>query len=297
MTYFKAILGLLLPLVPLQLLGQTVPTPTFSPAAGTYSAPQTISIFDTLGTASVQITTNEGSNANASNGDAPSRNLYTNCATSCIGGVWQPVNTSLVHNGQLACTAAAQSSGVAHGCAARSVVGGGVSGAGTHAIDNGNGAGGVDSATSMTATYGGATPNPCAAQFSGLSAGWLGLNFPVPVSNSLAFYSASTGASNFDTSLLGPNKNTMTQALSDAIDHYLTVSCMDINNTSAAGVHAEFDTNHTISTDDYFGFGKHFNFSTSHMYYCLQGCSGWKQMDLKEPNGTVHTRSTSTLPT
>jgi len=269
--------------------GATVPTPTFSPAAGTYATAQNVSILDSQGTADVQITTNEGSNANASNGDTPSRNLYTNCATSCVAGVWQPVNSGIVSNGQLACTTAAQSSGVTNGCAARSVVSSTITGTGTHALDNGKGAGGNDSLAAITATYGGSTANPCSAQFSGLSAGWLGLNFPVPVSNSAAFYSLTTTPSNFDSSLLAPNKNTMTQALSDAIDHYLTVSCMDINNTSATGVHAEFDTNHTIANDDYFGFGKHFNFSSSKMFYCLQGCSGWKEMDLKEPDGTVHT--------
>ena len=261
------------------------PTPTFSPVAGTYSTPQTVTILDSLGTANVQITTNEGSNANASNGDVPSRNLYTNCATSCSAGVPQPPNSGIVSHGQLWCNSSQVTS---CGTFGSGFVTSSISGTGTHALDNGKGAGGDDSATGMTATYGGFTANPCASAMGGAT-GWPGLSFPSAVPNSAALYSITTGASTFNTSLLAPSKNTMTATLSDAIDHYLTSSCMDINNTTAAGVHAEFDTNHTLSTHDYFGFGKHFNFSTNKLYFCPQGCSSWKEMDLKEADGTLHT--------
>jgi uncharacterized repeat protein (TIGR02543 family) len=261
------------------------PTPNFSPVAATYGTAQTVTISDSLGNANVQITTNEGSNANASNGDAPSRNLYTNCATSCSGGVPQPANSGIVSHGQLWCNSSQVTS---CGTFGSGFVTSTITGTGVHSLDNGRGAGGDDSATSMTSIYGGATANPCAAVMGG-STGWAGLNFPSAVPNSHTTYVITTGSSNFNTSLLAPTKNTMTTALGDAIDHYLTSSCMDISNTTAGGVHAEFDTNHNTSTHQYFGFGKHFNFATKKFYFCPQGCSGWKEMDLRESNGTLHT--------
>jgi hypothetical protein len=245
------------------------------------------------GSATVMLTMWETGNVNASNGDVPSRNFYTNCATSCISGVWQPVNTSLVHNGQLACTTAAQTSGVTNGCAARSVVATTLSGNGTHALDNGKGAGGDDSATAMTETYGGSTANPCSALFGGPS-GVPGLNYPADIANWMATYALTTDATNFNTSFLGPSKQTMTQAISDAIDHYMGVYCFQVSNVTGGGVHLEFDINHTDHVDNYHGPGTHFNFSTHKLYYCFQGCSSWKAMDIKEANGTVH--STLTWP-
>ena len=258
----------------------TVPAPSFAPGTGTYSTPQSVTISDSLAVADVQITTQEGSNANASNGDTPSRNLYTNCATTCSSGTPSPSPA-----GQRWCNS---SQVVSCGSFGSSVVASTITGTGTHSLDNGRGAGGDDSATQLTSTYGGSTTNPCASQW-GQPTGFPGLTLPAAQANSAAFYSITTQSSNVNTSLLSPTKNTMNTALSDAIDHYLTVSCMDINNTTASGVHAEFDTNHTIATDDYFGFGKHFNFATSKFYFCPQGCSGWKEMDLKEANGTMHT--------
>src|SRR6185369_4085829 len=108
----------------------TLPTPTFSPVAGSYGSAQNVAI--SAGAAVALFSGSEGSN-----GGSPTRNAYTNCATSCIAGVWQPPNVGGVSNGQLACTTTAQSSGVTNGCTARSVVSVTSSGAGLTPLSNG----------------------------------------------------------------------------------------------------------------------------------------------------------------
>ncbi len=229
-------------------------------------------------TPTIALARTEGSSANS-----PTRDAYTNCATSCSAGVWQPVNSGSVSNGQLACTTAAQSSGVANGCSARSVVGGTITGA---TLSNGLGAGGTDSLASLSISWSNALAGDCGTVPT-TSALIPTLSLLGAVASSRSLFSGTTQGSFPNTSLLAPTKWAIPGG--DADNYYVVQMCETVPTTTGTGFHLELDLNHTLSTDDYVGPGSHYDFSTSKWYYCPQGCSSWKAMNLVEFNGTVHT--------
>ena len=117
----------------------TLPTPTFAPAAGTYASAQTVTISAASGSALVMVNTmQETANANDTIGSAVHRNTYTNCIATCSGGTPGPSPF-----GTLWCTAAVKSTWSAScpAFAGNGVVAATISGTGTTALDNGNGAG------------------------------------------------------------------------------------------------------------------------------------------------------------
>ena len=318
----------------------TVATPTFSPAAGTFTTPQTVALSVATGGASIVYTTDgstptvtaltctithglsygipifvsasetvkaigclSGDNASSvasaayviptptialartegSNSNSPTRDAYTNCATSCVSGVWQPINSGSVSNGQLACTAAAQSSGVTNGCSARSVVGGTITGA---TLSNGLGAGGSDSLASLSISWGNALAGDCGTvPTTSALIPTLSLLGAVPSARSL--FSAGTQGSFPNTSFLAPAKWPIPGG--DAYNYYDVQMCETVPTTTGTGFHLELDLNHTLSNDDYIGPGSHYDFSTSKWSYDPQGFSPWRAMNLVEFDGTVHT--------
>ena len=263
-------------------ISNVLPAPSFFPGAGTYGAAQNVAISSSLPVAA--FTGSEGSNGNASNGSSPTRNAYTNCATSCISGVWQPPNSGSVSNGQLACTTAAQASGVTNGCTARSVVAVTSSGSGLSALANGFGAGGDDSLTAMTYTYGGASAGDC----SGAPANSLlvpSITFPSNA-NQREILAGTTDATNFNTSFLNPTK--FATPGTDGAQWGIMRTCVTVPDTSSNGWHYESEPNQTLSTHDRFDYGGHYVFSTSKWYFAGHSAS-WVALNLVEADGTVHT--------
>src|SRR6185503_20450112 len=115
----------------------TLATPTFTPPAGTYSSAQWVTINSPSGTQVFKAT--EGSNGNSSNGDAPSRNLYTNCAEGWNGSALTPTGVPV---GDLYCNATDKTNAVAAGGPNLGVVTAANSGTGIHPVQNGQDAGG-----------------------------------------------------------------------------------------------------------------------------------------------------------
>ena len=262
----------------------TPPVPTFSPAAGTYTSSQTVSILDSLLSANVVVSMTEGSNGDSSTGIGPSRNAYTNCANGYSGGHLQPYPFPV---GELYCTAADQTAGEGAGGPTQGVVTSAISGVGTTPLDNGQGAGGLNSAASVTAAYAGASANGCPVGTS-IATGVPGLNLLGSVANSSTVYGLTTASSNFNTSSLEPTKWVVPAG--DAADHLVRETCQKVNTTGVAGEHLEFDVNYHASTADYFGWGLHYDFSTSKWYYCPQNCPAWQAMSLvRVPDGAVLT--------
>lgn len=225
-------------------------------------------------------TGNEGSNSGS-----PTRDTYTNCSTSCVSGVWQPVNSGSISNGQLACTTAAQSSGVTNGCSSRSVVSSTITGTGTTPLSNGLGAGGTDSLASLSVTYAVASAGDCGSSTNYPSTLVPSILLPGAVANGRSVFSGTTASSNFNTSLLAPTKWAIPGG--DAANYYIVAMCETVPTTTGSGVHDELDLNHTLSNDDYVGPGSHYNFSLAEWDYCPQGCSSWKKMNLVNGSGIV----------
>lgn len=222
----------------------------------------------------------EGSNANASNGSAPNRDLYTNCAMTCVSGTPSPSPF-----GQLWCSAGQRTTGIGLGCSGlNGSVLSTVTGTGTHALSNGLGAGGTDSLTNMIATYGGALAGDCGTAINTPSALIPGLILPGAVTNSREVFSGTTDPTNFNTSLLAPTKFSFS---STAADHYVVQSCVTVPTTTGTGFHLEMDLNHTLPDHSYVGPGSHYNFPLLEWDYCMQGCSGWKKMNLVSGGVTV----------
>lgn len=217
----------------------------------------------------------ETSNANSSTGAAPHRNEYNNCATSCSGGVPQPPNSGAVSHGQAWCNA---SQVVTCGTFGTKVVSSTISGTGTSLLANGNGAGGFDSAASVTATYGGTTGTGCNVGTNNNPSNHVPrLVLPGNQTGGKAVFGITTNPANANTSLLAVTKYNIN---GDAGRFIVRQDCAAPNVTNISGEHYEWDDNYNDSNGSYFGFGKHYDFSTSGVYYCPQGCSAWKKMKL-----------------
>jgi hypothetical protein len=270
------------------LINGAVPPTLHTPGSGAYAGSVVVTITDPLQDPTIIFTANAGSNGNASNGDTPSRNFYTNCATghSGSGGTCQvlPANSGIVSHGQRWCNA---SQVVADGCNGfgTAVVGTSSTGVGVHQLDNGFGAGGDDSALSTSQSFGGTSSNACSTIPSSVPSGTQpGLTIPGYTSGTTEVISLTSQSSNFNTSYLGPTKWV---GLWDAADHYVRYLCQRVSTTTGSGLHLEFDLNHNISTGIYYGPGLHYDWSTQKIYYCYQGCSSWKPITLND--GTDHT--------
>ena len=255
--------------------------PTFSPVGGTYAGTQSVTLSASI--PSIVLSATEGSNGNSSTGAAPTRNIYTNCATSCSAGVPQPPNSGPVSHGQLWCNS---SQVTTCGSFGTGFVTSTISGTGTTALDNGQGTGGVDSATSVTSTFAAANANGCPVGTNILSVYQPGLTLPGNVTAAHTVYGATTGTPP-NTSMLAPTK--WVYSSGDLATYYAQETCQKISTTTVGGEHLEWDTDHHLSGNDLFGFGVHYDWSTQKLYYCPQNCVAWAAMNIVESNGTVHT--------
>jgi uncharacterized repeat protein (TIGR02543 family) len=256
-----------------------LPTPTFSPAAGGYATAQTVTI-STVGTdPSIIAQMTETSNALDLAGHSVHRNIYTNCAESCSGGVPQPPNSGIVSHGTLWCD---PSEVVSCGSFGSSSVSSTISGTGTGLLENGMGAGGVDSAPTITATYAGTTGTGCGVGTSFTSNLFSGLTLPGETSSSRGVFGLTTAASGFDTSMLAVSKYNTN---GDTGNHLERVDCASPNTVTASGQHYEWDSNYNDSTGSYEGFGMDYNFTTSKLRACFQSCAGWTDMELVPVGG------------
>ena len=209
-----------------------------------------------------------------SNSGSPDRDVYTNCAKTCSSGTPSPSPA-----GQRWCNS---SQVVSCGSFGSNFVGSAISGTGTKPVDNGLGAGGTDSLASLSVSYGNALAGDCGTVPTTATL-WPNVTLLGSVANGRSIHSGTTQSSSVNTSYLAPTKWAIPGG--DAANYYIVQMCETVPTTSGTGFHLELDLNHTLSTDDYVGPGSHFDFTTNKWYYCPQGCSGWKAMNLVNGNG------------
>jgi len=258
----------------------TLATPTFTPPAGTYSSAQWVTINSPSGTQVFKAT--EGSNGNSSNGDAPSRNLYTNCAEGWNGSALTPTGVPV---GDLYCNVTDKTNAVAAGGPNLGVVTAANSGTGIHPVENGMDAGGDDSAASLTATYGQANQNGCPVG-TNIVTSFPGITLPGNVSAANTTYGITTQSGNFNTSLLAPTK--WTYSGGDSALYWVRETCQKVNTTSVAGEHLEYDTNYNTTAGVYIGQGWDFDFPNGKFRFDPQGGS-WHNVKLVAADGTIST--------
>jgi len=258
----------------------TLATPTFTPPAGTYSSAQWVTITSPSGTQVFKAT--EGSNGNSSNGDAPSRNLYTNCAEGWNGSALTPTGVPV---GDLYCNVTDKTNAVAAGGPNLGVVTAANSGTGIHPVQNGQDAGGDDSAASLTATYGQANQNGCPVG-TNIATSFPGITLPGNVSAANTTYGITTQSGNFNTSLLAPTK--WTYSGGDSALYWVRETCQKVNTTSVAGEHLEYDTNYNTTAGVYIGQGWDFDFPNGKFRFDPQGGS-WHNVKLVAADGTIST--------
>jgi hypothetical protein len=240
-------------------------------------------------TSTVVATMTSSSNANSSVGTAPVRKALGNCYNGYNSGTSSLLPTT--NGGNLYCTAAIQTSATAAGGPTLGYVSTTLTGIGTSAFANGNGAGGVYSPTAVTSTFGGtADDSACTTASASVTTGVTGLTLPGCVVSSSAFYSQTTGTgANVDS--LFPTAWTV--ANGDQADHLVRETWWRVNNLATLQ-NLEYDTNYHPSTSDYYGWGWQYNNqSGKQMFqYCPQGCSSWSTVKLVDPTG-VHATVTS----
>ena len=245
----------------------TLPTPTFAPAAGGYGTAQSVTISAVSGSSVLMVNTmQETSNATDTIGSSVHRNTYTNCATGYSGGQLQPAGQPV---GNLYCTASDKTSALANGGPNLGVVSSTISGTGTTALDNGNGAGGSDSPTSVTATYAGSTGSACGAHAASSSGYVSGLTFPDPGASAQLVYGLTTGTSG-NSSILTVSKY---NSNGDTGRYVAQRDCFTPNSVSVGGAHYESDFNYNTTGGTYMGFGKDYNFPTKKFRAAPQGAS------------------------
>lgn len=233
-------------------------------------------------TASVIMTVQMSGNGNSTGIVAtPVRKQLGNFGTGCTSGTPTPSPA-----GQLWATAAIQStfSGVG-GCPVQGIPTVTSSGTGILAVDNGHGAGGTDSATAITDTYGGSSQDAVctgdahhndATLFSGLSAA-------ACVTNGTAVFGMSTAASFGNADMLFPSfyASASSTALDAATWYYDDVYFIVPSHTN---LHAmENDVGIVSSPNSYLGssksemvWGTQYSWTANMWQYCPQNCSAFK---------------------
>lgn len=244
---------------------------------------------------------------------APSRKQLGNWGISCSGGVIQPNSIGLRSQqeqqwgggmmrsnlrstppvGQLYATTAIKTAAEAAGCAVQSVVVATASGTGIAAPDNGQNAGGTDSATAITDTYGGTGDDSVCTGDPHRNDPTLiaGLAAPGCTASSSAAFAETTAAGFGNSDVLFPslyatNSTTLDQACCYLRSIYFWVGAlstlwdweMDININSSP-------TAYGASSGGYFGWGTHWGKGLTMFAYCPQDCSAWKAFKGKEIHG------------
>jgi hypothetical protein len=265
----------------------TLPTPTFTPAAGGYPTTQHITISASSGSALVMVNAmQETANANDTIGSSVHRNTYTNCATGWNGSALTPVGQPV---GNLYCTSAIRTAAIAAGGPNQGFVASTISGTGTSALDNGNGAGGTTSPTSATATYAGTTGTACGAHGSSASGYISGLTFPDPGASAQLVYGLTAAGSSSILTVSKYNSN------GDAGNYVAQRDCFTPNSLTVGGAHYESDYNYNTTGGTYMGFGKDYDIPNKHWRAGPQGAA-WINEELC-PVAGGSCLSTFTIPT
>jgi hypothetical protein len=263
-------------------------------------------------TAVVVLTGTLSSNASSTGIVAtPSRKQLGNWGISCSGGTIQPSSIGRVWDwgasalagpalqavpvGQLYATAAIKTSAEAAGCAVQSVVAATSSGTGIAAPDNGQNAGGTDSATAITDTYGGTGDDAICSGDPHKNDPTMIVGLPAPgcTSSSSGVISETTAPSFGNSDVLFPtlyasNSTTLDQACCYLRSMYFEVISistlhnfeMDLNINSSP-------TAYSASNGGYSGWGNHYSTTSQMLEWCPQDCSGWKKLKGKDTAGIV----------
>lgn len=239
-------------------------------------------------TATIMISSVSSTNNNSGgslSGIVVRRYQHGNYATTCTSGVPGPSPA-----GELYATAAIAStySGV-NGCPVQSYPTVTNSGTGILAVDNGNGAGGTNSATAMTDNYGGTTNDSVCTGDAHHSDPTLypGLS-PEPCNSSgSSAFAETTNPSYPNASLLWPSFYKTTSATLDSALYYYRAFYFKVL-SSATVRNAEFDFNINSSNASYtacattiagicgyYGWGSDYSFTINMWRICPQNCTGW----------------------
>jgi hypothetical protein len=229
---------------------------------------------------------------------APSRKQLGNWGTGCSGGVITSTPLGLfstrmmkpsltaVPVGQLYATAAVKSSAEGAGCAVQAVVAATSSGTGIAGPDNGQNAGGTDSATAITDTYGGTGDDAICTGDPHRNDPTLIVGLPAPgcAASSSAVFSQTTAPSFGNSDVLFPSLYASNSTTLDQACCYLR--SLYFQPTSASTLrNFEFDLNinssptaYGASTGGYSGWGNHWSTTVNMIEYCPQDCTGWKTL-------------------
>lgn len=250
--------------------------------SGQYSQYTTYARAHSIGVGyAVQYQTALSANANDSLGNVPTRKQLGNVGTGCSGGVITPTGVPV---GQLYATTAIQSSAETAGCATQGVVTVTSSGTGILAMDNGNNAGGTDSPTALTDTYGGTTYDSICTGNSYAAAHTvvLGVAMPGCTASSSATFAETTATGFGNSDVLFPSS--YHPASLDGVLHAFRQVIFMVDDVTK--LHdLEMDSNYNSTAGYYYGWGLHWNSTVQMFQYCPQACTGWKTFKGQDPNG------------
>jgi hypothetical protein len=225
------------------------------------------------------------SNANctiAGVGVTPARKQLGNFGTGCSGGTITPTGSG-IYVGQLYATAAIQTSAEAAGCAVQGIPTATSSGTGIATPNNGMGAGGTDSATAFTDTYGASTYDSfCTSDTHNSDPSYIaGINLPGCATNGSSVFSQTVSASFTNVSMLFPTLWGSNSTTLDLATGYMDSFYWSIPSGSAPR-NLETDTNlnssptaYTAGQGAYYGWGVHYSFPNTMYEVCPQNCSSW----------------------
>jgi len=212
-------------------------------------------------TAQVVATMTFGSAGNSSAGTAPQRKNLTQCYTSCSSGSPQGGPATAY------CTTMIQNTAEMNGCSAYgtvptlTVTNPGPPPNGT-TIESGNGAGGSDTPSALSASYGTSTDDSfCTSDpYRNLASGFSGLTLPGCVADSTATLSQTTSGTSTDS--LFPTTWVVSGSShnADLADHYVRESWWSIPCSTYDDIeHVEYDTNYSAGNGQYYGWGLHWS--------------------------------------
>ena len=251
-------------------------------------------------TATVLMSGDLASNSNSTTiVSSPARKQLGNFGTGCSGGVIQPSSDPV---GQLYATSSIQSAAVSAGCASEGVVSVTSSGTGIAAPDNGHSAGGSDSATALTDTYGGTADDSICSGDSHNSDPTLfpGLAPAGCHTSASAYFSQTVVSGHVNSSVLFPTLWTSNSTTLDTGNWYMrsfyvmwdnvttlwdSEHDVNINSSDTAYAQSGCSTGSVTSPCGYFGWGMHWGKGLTMFAYCPQGCSSWKKFIFKSMNG------------
>lgn len=273
--------------------------------AGTFGCAQILApiIAGNAHTAVVVFQATVSSNSNSSIiSVAPSTFQHGNYGTGCTGGVIQPTGPG-DQVGQLYATSAIATAAIAAGCAIQSfpTVTNSSGSRTTAATDNGHGAGGTDSATAFTDTYGGNTEDSvCTGDTSHSLPYLVAIAVPACVANATAQFAETTAPSFGNADMLWlsfyASNSTNLDLATNVIDDVYFMP------TSLSTLHdLENDTGIVSSPNSFMGtskanvvWGTHWNSTAAAFQYCPQGCSAWvtlKLCDITSPSTCISTEA------